>query len=59
MVYIKPWDSEVFENLFVFLRTMQDLEEKNGITVGITVAKELYDEVANANSLREKYGLTK
>jgi len=28
MIYIKPWDSTVFENFFVFLKTIQDLQEE-------------------------------
>ena len=28
MIYIKPWDSTVFENFFVFLKTVQSLEEE-------------------------------
>jgi hypothetical protein len=41
MIYLKPWDRVVFENFFVFLKTVQDLEEEFLISIDITVGKEL------------------
>jgi len=44
MIYIKPWDSTVFENFFVFLKTFQSLEEEFGMVVDLIVSKELNNE---------------
>jgi len=44
MIYIKPWDQTVFENFFVFLRTVQDLLEEFQLFIDLTVSKELNDE---------------
>jgi len=57
MVYIKPWDSTVFENFFVFLKTIQDLDDSYKVGIAVTVAKELRDQYNSNEQLRLKYGL--
>ena len=59
MVYIKPWDSKVFENFFVFLKTVQQLEEEFSMCVDLVVSKELNNEYLKRQDLRSKNGLTK
>lgn len=44
MVYIKPWDTTVFKNFFVFLKTVQDLESTFNIGITITVSKDLNEQ---------------
>lgn len=56
MVYIKPYDSEVFDNFFVFLKTIEKLDEKYGTGVVVTVGKALYNEFHDSN-LKEKYNI--
>jgi len=52
MVYIKPWDSTVFENFFVFLKTIQDLDDKYQLGIAVTVSKELQDQYIKQESLK-------
>lgn len=59
MIYIKPWDSTVLENFFVFIKTFQELEEQFEISVDIIVSKELNDEYSKREELRRKYEITK
>jgi len=59
MIYIKPWDSTVFENFFVFIKTFQELEEQFEISVDVIVSKELNDEYSKREELRRKYEITK
>jgi len=48
----------VFENFFVFLKTVQTLEEEYQLSIDLTVSKELNDEYMNREDLRDKYELT-
>lgn len=59
MIYIKPWDSEVYENFFRFVRSLQELEDKHNLIIECTVAKELYDEYEKSDELKKKHGVTK
>lgn len=38
MVYIKPYDQSVYENFFVFTKTIQKLEQKFNISFEISVS---------------------
>lgn len=59
MIYVKPWDSTVLENFFVFIKTFQELEEQFELSVDVIVSKELNDEYCKREELRRKYEITK
>ena len=46
MVYIKPFDESVYENFFIFMKTIQNLEEKYNTTMETTVSEDLFDSYA-------------
>lgn len=49
----------MFENFFVFLKTVQQLEEEFSMCVDLVVSKELNNEYLKRQDLRSKNGLTK
>jgi NAD kinase len=59
MVYIKPYDESVYENFFIFIKTIQNLEVRYKITLETTVPEDLFDSYAKSHELRQKHGLTK
>ncbi len=48
----------MFENFFVFLKTVQDLQDEFSLFIDLTVSKELNDEYLKREDLRKKYDLS-
>ena len=55
MIYIKPWDETVFENFFIFLRTVQELQVKFSFKIDVNVPSELYTQFEKSVLLKAKY----
>jgi hypothetical protein len=52
MIFIKPWDSTVFENFFVFLQTLNELQNDFNYFIDIVVSSELHAEYQKSTELR-------
>ena len=59
LFYIKPWDTNVFDNFLTFVRYIQEKEHDKSILVTVKVSKELYNAYNKNEELRVKLGLTK
>lgn len=59
MIFIKPGDESVFENFFVLLKSIRELEEKYSLELDLVVDNKLNDKFVNAKQLQEKYGINK
>lgn len=61
MVFIKPYDEEVFENFFVMIKYIQAQEEadEEGDSINVIIPPDLNERFCQAKKYRLKYNIDK
>ena len=59
MIYIKPFDDEVFENFLKLIKYIQDKEQARGCPITVMVAPDLFQTFEAQKPLQQRYEINK
>lgn len=58
-IFVKPFDEEVFRSLYIFVRSIQDLEKELKIKIELICHENLNEAFAENNALLKEFSITK